>query len=79
MINKSRLKRKLRPFYWSMYDKTMGAIAADCRAAGVPLVMVIIPRVGKSDLPVTRSRAGRAAQGHRVAPGIDGFRPVRRV
>jgi hypothetical protein len=55
MVNKSRLKRKLRPFYWSMYDKTMEAVAADCREAGVPLVMAIIPRVGKSDLPVTRS------------------------
>jgi hypothetical protein len=54
MINKSRLKRKLRPFYWEMYDKTMEAVAADCREAGVPLVMAIIPRVGKSDLPATR-------------------------
>ena len=33
----------------------MGAIAAECRAAGVPLVMVIIPRVGKSDVPAARA------------------------
>jgi hypothetical protein len=55
MINKSRLKRKLRPFYWGLYDKTMGAVAAQCRAAGLPLAMVIIPRVGKSDLPAARA------------------------
>jgi hypothetical protein len=55
MINKSRLKRKLRPFYWGLYDKTMGAVAAECRAAGLPLAMVIIPRVGKSDLPAARA------------------------
>jgi hypothetical protein len=54
MINKSRLKRKLRPFYWGLYDKTMDAVAAECRVAGVPLVMAIIPRVGKSDFPATR-------------------------
>ena len=78
MINKDRLKRKLRPFYWGLYDKTMQAIAADCRVAGVPIVMAIIPRVGKSDYP-TAIRAGRAAQGHRVTSGIDGPRPVGRV
>ena len=55
MVNKSRLKHKLRPFYWGLYDKTMEAIAADCRVAGVPLVMAIIPRVGKSDVPATRA------------------------
>ena len=55
MINKSRLKRKLRPFYWGLYDKTMEAIAAECRAAGVPLAMAIIPRVGKSDFPAARA------------------------
>ena len=55
MTNKSRLKRKLRPYYWRLYDQTMEAIAAECRAAGVPLAMAIIPRVGKSDLPEVRA------------------------
>ena len=27
LINKTRLKRKLRPLYWGMYDKTWSAIA----------------------------------------------------
>ncbi len=65
MINKARLKRKLRPFYWGLYDKTMGAIAAECRSAGVPLVMAIIPRVGKADYPrpaPSRSRGSRPSR-----------------
>jgi hypothetical protein len=55
MLNKDRLKSKLRPFYWGLYDTTLGAIAAECRAAGVPIMMVIIPRVGKADAPATRA------------------------
>ena len=55
LVNKDRLKKKLRPLYWGLYDVTMGAIAAECRAAGVPLVMVIIPRVGKADVPALRA------------------------
>jgi hypothetical protein len=55
MVNKDRLKNKLRPFYWGLYDATLGAVAAECRSAGVPLVMVIIPRVGKADVPAARA------------------------
>jgi hypothetical protein len=55
IINKKALKRKLRPLYWRLYDETFGAIAAECRAARVPLVMVIIPRVGNSDIPCMRA------------------------
>jgi hypothetical protein len=55
IINRDRLKRKLSPLYWALYDKTMEAIAAECRAAGLPLAMVIIPRVGTADLPEARA------------------------
>jgi hypothetical protein len=55
MINKARLKRKLRPHYWGLYDASLAAIAAECRTAGIPIVMVIIPRVGKSDAPSARA------------------------
>jgi len=55
MLNKDRLKSKLRPFYWGLYDTTLGTIAADCRAAGVPLLLVVIPRVGKADSPSGRA------------------------
>ena len=55
LLNKDRLKKKLRPHYWWLYDVTLGAIAGECRAADVPLVMVIIPRVGKADVPSLRA------------------------
>ena len=55
LLNKDRLKKKLRPHYWWLYDVTLGAIAAECRTADVPLVMVIIPRVGKADTPPHRA------------------------
>jgi hypothetical protein len=54
LLHKDRLKKKLRTVYWWLYDVTFGAIAAECRGQGVPLVMVIIPRVGKADLPSLR-------------------------
>jgi hypothetical protein len=55
LINKQRLKDKLKPCYWWLYERTLGSIAADCRAAGVPLAMVIIPRVGSADAPQVRA------------------------
>jgi hypothetical protein len=79
MINKSRLKKKLRPYYWGVYDMTMAALAAECRTANIPLVMVIIPRVGKSDAPtartepVARLKAIAAHQGLTVFDLTDAF------
>lgn len=55
LANKTRLKTKLRPFYWELYDATLSAIAAECRSSDVPLLIVIIPRVGKADAPVARA------------------------
>jgi hypothetical protein len=55
MFHKNRLKQKLRPYYWGVYDQTLGLIAAECRSVDVPLVMVIIPRVGKEDAPDIRA------------------------
>jgi hypothetical protein len=57
LANKSRLKTKLRPYYWKLYDSTLGAIAAECRSRDVPLVVVIIPRVGKADSPAARAES----------------------
>ena len=31
LLNKDRLKKKLRPHYWWLYDVTLGAVAAECR------------------------------------------------
>ncbi len=55
LVNKPTLKQKLRPSYWWLYDQTLGAIAAECRSAGVPLAMIIIPRVGPEDAPSARA------------------------
>ncbi len=55
LIDKQALKDKLRSCYWGLYDRTLGEIAAECRAAGVPLAMVIIPRAGSKDAPTRRA------------------------
>jgi hypothetical protein len=55
LVYKQRVKRKLKACYWGLYDRTLGSIAAECRAAGVPLAMVIIPRVGSEDAPELRA------------------------
>jgi hypothetical protein len=65
LLNKDQLKKKLRPHYWWLYDVTLGAIAGECRTSGIPLVMVIIPRVGKADTPV--HRAGPVARLRAIA------------
>jgi hypothetical protein len=55
MVNKDRLKQKLYPHIWKLYDDTMAAVAAECRAAGLPVVVVIIPRVGQSNALASRA------------------------
>lgn len=55
LIHRRRVKEKLAPTYWRLYDQTLGAIAAECRAAGVPLAVVIVPRVGPEDAPKNRA------------------------
>jgi hypothetical protein len=54
LVHKPRLKQKLKSSYWGLYDRTLGVLAAECRSAGVPLAMVIIPRVGSADAPDIR-------------------------
>jgi hypothetical protein len=55
LLHKHRVKQKLEPCYWGLYDRTLGSIAGECRSAGVPLAMVIIPRVGPEDAPQLRA------------------------
>jgi hypothetical protein len=55
LVHKQQLKRKLKSCYWPLYDRTLGSIAAECRSAGIPLAMVIIPRVGTEDAPELRA------------------------
>ncbi len=55
LVNKEIVKKKLRPFYWPIYDSTLGELAAECRSARIPLSCLIIPRVGKIDAPAERA------------------------
>ena len=55
LVFKDQIKAKLNSHYWELYDETLGAIAGECRAAGVPLAIVIVPRVGKADAPPARA------------------------
>jgi hypothetical protein len=81
LIHKDRLKGKLRPYYWGLYDQALGRLAGECRSASVPLVMVIIPRVGQEDAPeiraesVARLKALAAHQGLTVFDLSDTFDP----
>jgi hypothetical protein len=74
LVHKDEVKRKLRPYYWGLYDRTLAALAADCRSDGVPLALIVIPRVGKADAPEARAEpvarlAGIAA--HHALPVFD--------
>jgi len=52
--HKDLVKKKLRPYYWEIYDATLRALAAECHSTGAPLACAIIPRVGKADAPDAR-------------------------
>jgi hypothetical protein len=74
LVNKPRLKHKLSSCYWWVYDRTLGAIASECRSAGVPLAMVIIPRVGPEDAPALRAEPVarlRALAAHHAITAFD--------
>jgi hypothetical protein len=67
LVFKDQVKSKLQSHYWEIYDATLGELAAECRAAGIPAVVVIIPRVGKADAPLARAEPVarlRAIAGH---------------
>jgi lysophospholipase L1-like esterase len=49
-------KQALRPFRWEFLAAVYRAAVADCRARGVPCVLVLIPRVGKPGDPAERQR-----------------------
>jgi hypothetical protein len=74
LILKDRLKQKLQEHYWDLYDQTLGAVAGECRTAGVPLVLVIVPRVGKADAPKLRAEPVarlKAVASHHAVPVYD--------
>jgi hypothetical protein len=74
LISKDQIKEKLRPLYWELYDATLGELAVRCRAAGIPVVVVIIPRVGKADAPAERAEPVsllKSIAGHHALPVFD--------
>jgi hypothetical protein len=74
LVNKETVKAKLRPYYWPIYDATLGTLAAECRAEGIALACVIIPRVGKADAPETRAETVARLHGisaHHAIPLFD--------
>jgi hypothetical protein len=74
LANKDSIKAKLRPRYWELYDTTIGLLADDCRARGVPLACLIIPRVGKADAPELRAEPVARLRGiaaHHAVPMFD--------
>ncbi len=74
LVFKEQIKAAMRPHYWELYDATLGALAGTCRTAGVPLVIVIIPRVGKADAPLARAESVarlKAIAGHHALPIYD--------
>ena len=42
-------KRALRPRHWEILAGVYQTMAADCRARGVPIVWVLVPRVGRQN------------------------------
>ena len=52
--HKDRLDSKLGPWMGDVADPALETLAEDCRERGLPLVCVLIPRVGKADSPKER-------------------------
>jgi hypothetical protein len=74
LVFKEQLKAKLRSYYWELYDETLGVLASECRAANIPVIVVIIPRVGKADAPAERAEPVarlKAIAGHHALPVHD--------
>jgi hypothetical protein len=57
LVRKDVIKRKLAPQRWSIADAALGALAADCRSQGRPLLALVVPRAGAADAPAARSDA----------------------
>ncbi len=54
-IAKAALKAKLKDYQWDLIDGAVGELVAACHSANVPILGLIIPRVGKADSPDARA------------------------
>lgn len=57
LLHKDVVRAKLKTVAWPVADGVLGALAADCRAAGRPVACLILPRVGPADAPSARAEA----------------------
>jgi hypothetical protein len=74
LVHKDEVKLKLDPHFWALYDRTVAALAADCRSDGVPMALLVIPRVGKADAPAARAEKVARLLGiaaHHAVPVFD--------
>jgi hypothetical protein len=54
-VHKDAVKLKVRANFWTILDAALGALAGDCRARGLPLIVAAIPRAGRIDTPSSRA------------------------
>jgi len=74
LVRKEAVKAKLKPVLWAAVDAAFAELSAECRSAGLPLVCLLLPRVGKADAPAARApgvAAYRAIAARRAVPVLD--------
>jgi lysophospholipase L1-like esterase len=61
----------LRPYVWDLVAQVYQAVAADCRARGVPCIWALIPRVGRPVDPADQRRLIETARAAGFTAVID--------
>ena len=64
-------KRVLRPFRDAFFAGVYRTVIADCRARGVPCVLILVPRVGKAPVAAERAHVLKVAHGAGFAQVVD--------
>lgn len=64
-------KQALRPYRWDFVAGVFRTAAADCRARGVPIVLVMVPRVGKPAEPEELRRLIALARESKFSAVVD--------
>jgi hypothetical protein len=74
--NPGQYKQALQPRHWEILAGVYRAMVADCRARGVPILWVLIPRVGRPNDPAGHRalvETARAAGFSRVLDATDAY------
>jgi hypothetical protein len=81
--NPERYKRVLQPLHWEILAGVYRTMVSDCQARGVPIIWVLIPRVGRQSDPqgrrtlVNTALAAGFSRTLDVTDAYDGLDPVR--